>query len=228
MDVIILGARLGTGNIGEAIAAELAEGTWVTDDCYDVDTGEFEVPTHLPYREAGALVVTLGATSLTPMLETARWRIEEVIRACLLLPLEAIRRYVQARNVDNAGGKVIVIGSYAHDHPLTGCAPYCAAKAGLAAAIKELGWELTEHGYQFHVVHPYHVPTTPMGEMVIAGLMEARNMTLEEARKYQRRDLKLDDHLTPAEIAVIVHWLLTEPAAVWLSGQGLSLYGGTR
>lgn len=230
---IILGARPGTGNIGDAILREMDRRNWEikVSDCLDHD-GKYRIPTSLPYHRADALIVTLGYTRLTPFAVTTEDDIEKVIHGTLLLPLMAVKNYVQERmaggqRVIGSISRVVVIGSYAHDHALTHCAAYCAAKAGLAAAIQELGWELTEEGFRFHIVHPYHVPSTPMGKEVLRGLAD-RVGGYREAEQYQRKDLKMAAHLTPLDIAEVVAWLLTEPAAEWLSGQGLNLYGGTR
>jgi hypothetical protein len=53
-------------------------------------------------------------------------------------------------------------------------------------------------------------------------------MTRIEAENYQTKDLRLPEHLTPAEIAEYVNWMLDAPEAAWLSGQGVNLYGGVR
>lgn len=224
---IVLGAREGSGNIGEAVADALERGGYhvTTDDCQR-GPQLYDPPSEGYLAEFGSMVVSLGQASARSIDIMSPVELDDIIEANLRLPLEAARRYVVGRG--EAGGKVVFIGSYAHDHALTGCAPYCAAKAGLAAAVRELGWELTDAGYRFHIVHPYHVPSTPMGKNVVRGMVTERGMTYPQAEEYQRRDLKMPDHLRPQEIAEVVRWLLTEPAAEWLSGQGLSMYGGTR
>lgn len=195
-----------------------------SDDCRS-DDGVYRIPTNLNYWEFDAMVITLGATRMVPFPDADEDDIADVIRACLTLPLMAAKVYVQERG--DLGGSVVLLGSYAHDHALTNGAAYCAAKAGLAAAVKELAWELVPMFY-FHVVHPFHVPSTPMGARVVENLMRTRGMTREEAELYQRRDLRMNDHLTPGEVAEVVYWLLTEPAAKWTAGSGINLYGGSR
>jgi hypothetical protein len=78
------------------------------------------------------------------------------------------------------------------------------------------------------IIHPYHVPSTPLGEEVVETMMRDRGMTRIEAENYQTKDLRLPEHLTPAEIAEYVNWMLDAPEAAWLSGQGVNLYGGVR
>ena len=90
-----------------------------------------------------------------------------------------------------------------------------------------MAWELTPE-FLVSIVHPYHVPSTPMGQEVLEGLIKNRGMTREEAEHYQRKDARLPEHLTPTEIAEYINWMLAAPEAAWLSGQGISLYGGVR
>lgn len=226
-NAIVLGSRPGSGNIGEAIAQRLRVIQWsvTEDDCWDKRAGRF-----LPVNEHGlriynACVITLGHTLLTPMKEASYLDLRAVLYGSLELPLECARRYIQARKSD---GRIIFIGSYAHNHPLTNCAAYCAAKAGLNAAVKELGWELTPD-FLTHIVNPYHVPSTPMGRAVVEGMKVSRGMSQEEAEEYQRKDLRLNRHQTPQVIASVVAWLLThDGTSEWTSGSAIDMYGGVR
>jgi NAD(P)-dependent dehydrogenase (short-subunit alcohol dehydrogenase family) len=226
--VMVLGARLGTGNIGEAIYNELDQhkdwlATW--NSCW-MDEGYYDIPADMPFGDYDALVVTLGKEGITPMDTTDDATIADIVRANLVMPLQAVRAWVQAR--EGYGGRCVLIGSYAYDHSPTSCVPYCAAKAGLAHAVQGLAWELTPMGFNFNIVHPYHVPSTPMGTRVVQAMMEERGFGLKEAEEYQRKDLRLEHHLHPTDIARVVAWLLTEPVVPWLSGAGLSMYGGVR
>jgi len=222
---MVLGASRTEANIGAAIRDELSHWGWTVDgsDCLDPD-GVYRIPS-TDLKQYDALVVTLGHTRMVPFSEASEDDINEVIRGSLVLPLMAAKGFVRDRN--SRGGSVVLVGSYAHDHPLTHCAAYCAAKAGLAAAVKELAWELTPIFF-FHIVHPYHVPETPMGQGVVDGLMRSKDLTREQAESYQRKDLKMPEHLKAVEIAEVIQWLLTEPAAKWTAGSGINLYGGSR
>jgi NAD(P)-dependent dehydrogenase (short-subunit alcohol dehydrogenase family) len=220
---IILGSRPGSRNIGDMIARQLRGRGWVTAENDCLVSGEYLTPEE-SLATYDACVITLGYTSLTAIREVSDFELEKVIYGSLILPLMCARKYVHDRG---SNGKIVFIGSYAHDHSLTGCSAYCAAKAGLAAAVKELAWELTPDFFTY-IVHPYDVPSTPMGKAVVAGMIEDRGMTREEAKAYQAKDLKMGEHLKPQHIARVVHWLLTRTEATWLSGSGLDLYGGVR
>lgn len=234
----VLGAKMRSGNIGEAVANHLYQkGHSVgVDDCYVPIPDTYGPPQEGELARFDNLVITLGQTSLTPIREVGEGAIMEVIYGSLVLPLLCVRQYVQDRRSDvynpatgpvGIGGRIVLFGSYAHDHVLTGCAAYCAAKAGLAHAVRTLAWELTPE-FLISIIHPYHVPSTPMGGKVLEGMVNERGMTVDEAKAYQRKDLKLDHHLRPDEIAHYVGWLLAAPEAAWMSGQGLNLYGGVR
>jgi NAD(P)-dependent dehydrogenase (short-subunit alcohol dehydrogenase family) len=264
----VLGAREGSGNIGEAIVNFLGRNAWAVyaDDgavgdgsrppggnipnaevarqfgYTETDKGwyqRFEAPSVLDFEkaDADALIITLGKTAKTHFAEIADYDISQMIRANLVRPLEAARRFVQATDNDTSQPgdplgehirHIVFVGSYAHEHPFTNGTLYCAAKAGLAMAARTLGWELTDRGYRVHIVHPYHVPGTPMWAEVERGVMESKGWTKEQADAYAAKDLKMPEQLKPEEVAEVVHTLLTIPAMGWLSGQGLNLYGGSR
>lgn len=258
----VLGARQGSGNIGDAVVHKLARAGWVAlgDDAARGDGSRppggnipneqtarahgyepndkglyqrYEAPSvqDLYQADADALVVTLGTTYKEHFTEIADWEISRVIRANLILPLEAVRRYVQATGSGDHGDapkRIILIGSYAHDHPFTNGTLYCAAKAGLDMAARCLGWELTDRGFRVNIIHPYHVIGTPMWEDVQRGVMESKQMTREEADAYAEKDLKMPRPLSAEDVAAVVKTLLTEDAFDWTSGQAINLYGGSR
>lgn len=229
--VLVLGTRRGSGNIGDAIVSRFEQDGRIVgySDC-ETD-GVYRAPFSEDLAEYSSLVVSLGFASFAPFgeRETDEALLREIIEGSLLLPLECVRRYVLARRRMRKGGRIILIGSYAHDHVLSGSAPYCAAKAGLAHAVRALGWDLAPD-FVISIVHPYHVPDTPLGERTVKWMVEDRGMTREEAEQYQRKDLRQPEHLGVRTIAEHVHRLLTMPQveAAWLSGQGINLYGGTR
>lgn len=227
-NAIVLGARSGSGNIGDGIANVLHELCWnvITDDCQTWDN-EYQVPglQSSQWTTANALIVTLGRTGMDPFLETDNTEIEEVIRGSLILPLQCVLQYVKYRQ--DRGGNVILIGSYAHRHPFSTGTAYCAAKAGIEQAGKTLAWELTDKNYQVNVIHPYHVIGTPMWEKVQEGVMENKNMTREEADAYAYKDTKME-LASPRTLGHIVHSICTEPGFAWTSGSSIEVFGGTR
>lgn len=227
-NAIVLGARDGSGNIGDVIAADLELNRFnvIRDHCATLaDGGKFDVPVGVPYSMADVLVVSLGATFMRDFQYTTAEEIQSTVDACLTLPLKCAQRYVEARMED--GGSIIFIGSYAHRHPLTSSTAYCAAKAGIEMATKTLAWEVTELGFQVNCIHPYHVPGTPMWETVQEEVMRNKGMSRLEADEYAVREAKMP-LARPGEIAETVKMLLNTDAMRWSSGTSIELYGGTR
>jgi NAD(P)-dependent dehydrogenase (short-subunit alcohol dehydrogenase family) len=230
MKAIVLGAR--EGNIGGATAQALRDldMTVVTNDCKALAADHqfgYEVPLGMyqDFVEAEALVVTLGRTTMDPFDSITPEELEAVIYGSLTLPLLAVREYVACR--EHRGGKIVLVGSYAHRHPFSTGTAYCAAKAGINMAGQTLGWELTDMGYRTTVVHPYHVPGTDMWSQVQDGVMQNKGMTPEEADAYAEKDLKMK-LMRPADIAELIGLILTEPVMKWLSGTNVECFGGTR
>lgn len=225
----ILGAVTGTNNIGDAIAEKFSDKMWrvATDDCH-VGGNEYAPPKieDFPwYEDSDVLVVTVGKTGMTPFHQISHEEIQEVIQGSLILPIQAVSTYVRARG--DRGGKVILIGSYAHRHPFSTGTSYCAAKAGIDMAAKNLAWELTGLGFYINVVHPYHVFGTPMWEKVQEGVMKNKQMTRAEADEYAMKDMQMKPANT-AVIADIVYEVATTESFAWTSGSGIEVFGGTR
>lgn len=120
--VIVLGSRPGTGNIGDAIGVRIAEEGWDVkeDDCHNELLDGYISPPWLKdeSKDADALVVTVGATSVVPFWEQTPGGIEEVLYGSLILPVQAALEYVKGRGRET-GGRIVFIGSYAHRHPFS-------------------------------------------------------------------------------------------------------------
>lgn len=227
---IVLGAREGSGNIGEAVCnvINMETSSWLAEpeDC-SMGGGVFLVP---PARDLGpfdALVVSLGRSLIEPITGTDEPDLEDVIHANLIMPMIAAARYVGWRqSAGEPGGTVIFIGSYAHDHVLSNSAAYCAAKAGLNHLARCLAWD---HGAEvaFHVVNPYHVEGTPMEEYVIDAIRKTKLLSEDEARAYQRKDLRRAA-LGAEDVARVVVRLLTDDVWADTNGQSIDMYAGVR
>lgn len=230
-EAIVLGAR--PGNIGGEISKRLSQGGWIIheDDCArgEMSYARYFPPPMTAMKNCDACVITLGVTHMEPFAEVREPELRKVLYGSLELPLECARRYVQDRLSMKAGGKLVFIGSYAYDHPFTHCTSYCVAKAGLDMAARSLAWELKPEGFDVHIIHPHHVQDTPMTQTVREGMMHGHlKLSEAEAEQYSRKDLRMPDLLKPEEIAELVHWLLTDKIAPWLTGNGLRMYGSVR
>lgn len=233
-DVLVLGASpypAGT-NIGSSVIDALA---CEPDDWRGIGW-HVEPGGHLPpapdFANYDAVVCSLGAALIKPLVRVEEAELVDIVRANLTLPLEAARLYVTEREK----GTMVFVGSYAHDHVLSNSTPYCAAKAGLAHAVRCLAWDYG-HRMRFFIVHPYHVPGTPMGEGVVQGMLRdvTRFPDRASAEAYQAKDLRMKEpdgsprELTVEEVAGhIVELIVRSDENAWLNGQGFPLYGGVR
>lgn len=262
----VLGARRGSGNIGDRIVQQMARLGYLVhgDDCAENNhpqgartrapgqnitpetaerygyepTGEggyqiYRAPSADQFSRLApdVLVITLGKTNKDAFTDLKPFAVEQMMKANVVIPLEAAQRFVQAtRERTDSGLKrhIVFVGSYAHEHPFTNGTLYCAAKAALNMAAKTMAWELTDKGYRVHVVNPYHVEDTPMWETVQQDVMRTKGMTREQADQYGHKDLKMPDPLTAADVARVICQLVEKPTLDWLVGQPINLYGGTR
>lgn len=232
------GARPRGGNIPNRETAEQFGYSQGPEGHYQL----YSAPSVLRFErtDPDALIITLGKTYKGHFADIRDHEVANLIRANLVLPLEAARRYVDAvqrvrnnptvdPNTDPQRKRHIVfVGSYAYTHPFTNGTLYCAAKAGLNMAARTLGWELTDYDFRVHIVHPYHVQGTPMWREVETGVMESKGMSWEEADAYNRKDLKMPDLLTAEEVGQVIANLLTIKAMEWTSGTPIELFGGSR
>ena len=255
--IIVLGARDGNiGGAIASRMDQLNDWVTVSDDCYRDDL-RWAAPKYVAAdsSELGkydACVITLGVTDIRPFGDTNDWDIHKVIYGCLELPLTCANNYVRGRrqcgmcggrmmragSLDvcrecganrqaDGGGTIIFIGSYAHNHPLTNSTAYCAAKAGLDMACRSLAWELMPE-FKVHIIHPHHVTNTPMSEKVLECIEDTQSVSRMMAEEYTRKDLRMPNLLTADEVAAMVEFLLTVPAAAWTSGSGINMFGGSR
>lgn len=215
-------------NIGDAIGKRLRDNGWRTwsSSCYDEANTRYDVPVLEGHGDATALVCCLGTCSVTPFPLTTEDEIQNVVHGCLTLPLLAVKEFITTRS-GVAGGDVVLVGSYNHNHPLTNGVAYSAAKAGLSMAAKALAWELSP-AYSFYVVHPYHVPGTPLSDRIQHQAAAVAHCPKGAIAARTTKDLRQPVPLTADEVAQVVHLLLREPVARWLSGSGIEMYGGTR
>lgn len=228
---LVVGAA--AGNIGMAIEDQLA--SYVPTDGININGPQhgLTVEDLATYRY---LVISCGSTDINPLHEQGDLTLRRVIDACLTTPLDIIANWIIARipfsGTDWHSSKeesvCIVIGSYAQDHVLSNSTAYCAAKAGINAAIKSLAWDYTAKGFRFHCLNPHSVEDTPMTGKVVEQIAEQKGMNTDEAMAYWKRTLLLPNRLTRQEIAQTVHWLLLDAPTPHLSGTSIELYGGER
>ena len=139
--------------------------------------------------------------------------------------------FLMTREVLNAGGmrsrqrgRIINIASTAGKQGVVLGAPYSASKHGVVGFTKALGNELAPTGITVNAVCPGYVET-PMAERVRLGYAAAHDTTEEEILRRFTGKIPLGRYSTPDEVAGLVGYLVTDPAAS-ITAQAINVCGG--
>ncbi|MFJ5779701.1 3-oxoacyl-ACP reductase FabG [Streptomyces sp. NPDC093094] len=125
---------------------------------------------------------------------------------------------------DAATGRIINIASTAGKQGVLLGAPYSASKHGVVGFTKALGRELAPTGVTVNAVCPGYVET-PMAVRVRQGYAAAWNTSEDEVQEQFEAKIPLGRYSTPEEVAGLVGYLASEPAAS-ITAQALNVCGG--
>ncbi|MFI2620596.1 3-oxoacyl-ACP reductase FabG [Streptomyces sp. NPDC018584] len=125
---------------------------------------------------------------------------------------------------DAAHGRIINVASTAGKQGVLLGAPYSASKHGVVGFTKALGRELAPRGITVNAVCPGYVETS-MAQRVRQGYAVAWDTTEEEVRAQFEAKIPLGRYTTPQEVAALVTYLASEPAAS-ITAQALNVCGG--
>ncbi|MFJ7423931.1 3-oxoacyl-ACP reductase FabG [Streptomyces uncialis] len=135
------------------------------------------------------------------------------------------------REVLNAGGmrekkrgRIINIASTAGKQGVVLGAPYSASKHGVVGFTKSLGNELAPTGITVNAVCPGYVET-PMAQRVRQGYAAAYDTSEEAILENFQAKIPLGRYSTPQEVAGLVGYLASDPAAP-ITAQALNVCGG--
>ena len=117
-------------------------------------------------------------------------------------------------------GRIVTVSSGAGlQRSLTGIQAYCAAKHGLVGLTRQLCHELGPHGITVNSVAPGFAPTNPASVAQFESYGPEGQRRLLEGIALRR--------LGTAEDIANAVFFLASPMASWISGQVLSVNGGT-
>ena len=222
--VLVTGSSRG---IGRAVADALrAEGYEVvthsvrsggTDLVFDVADRaaakaalDADIAAHGPYY-AVVLNAGINRDNAFPAMEDDEW--DDVVRTDLDGFYNVLKPCLLPMIMARVRGRIVVLSSASGVVGNRGQVNYAAAKAGLVGAAKSLAVEVAKRGITVNAVAPGVIET----DMTSTMLPEA----VEEARKA----IPMRRFGTPAEVASLVSYLLSDGAA-YLTRQVISVNGG--
>ena len=150
----------------------------------------------------------------TPLAEMPLAQFEGVLRADLVGPFLACRRFVRGLAA-GGGGRIVNVSSIHERAPRSGGADYDSAKGGLAQLTATLALELAPQRIAVNAVAPGMI-LTPMNQSALDDPAELRRK--EAAIPWGRAG-------TPEEVAALILFLLS-PAADYLTGATVTIDGG--
>ncbi len=119
---------------------------------------------------------------------------------------------------------MVMIASILGRFGVPGYTAYCASKAALLGLTKAMALELAGHNVLVNAICPGWVDTEMAWEG-IEGMASGMGVTREEAHAIAMSAVPLRRMGTPAEVAGLVAWLLSDDAA-GMTGQGVDINGG--
>lgn len=125
---------------------------------------------------------------------------------------------------ERAAGRIINIASTGGKQGVPLGAPYSAAKSGVIGFTKALGKELAPTGITVNAVCPGYVET-PMAQQVREGYAAAWGITEDEVLGRFQAKIPLGRYSTPAEVAGMVGYLVSDSAAS-VTAQAMNVCGG--
>lgn len=149
----------------------------------------------------------------------------DVIETNLTSVFRLTREVLTAGGMRGLGhGRIINIASTAGKQGVVLGAPYSASKHGVVGFTKALGLELAGTGITVNAVCPGYVET-PMAERVRSGYAAAWNTTEADVLTKFQAKIPLGRYSTPAEVAGLVDYLVTDLADA-VTAQAINVCGG--
>jgi len=193
-------------------------------------TRRFVADVHAAWGGIDILVNNAGGTGWTPLRGAAAGgdldERDTLWRDILAVNLDAVWHVTRAvlPHMTGPHGRIVNISSVLGRFGVPGFAAYCTAKHGVIGFTRALALELAPERITVNAIAPGWVST----EMSVASMRAqaaAGGITFEEFLAQAMRGVPLGRMIAPAEVAELVHYLVSD-AAAGMTGQTLNLCGG--
>lgn len=125
---------------------------------------------------------------------------------------------------EKSWGRIVNIASTAGKQGVVLGAPCSASKHGVVGFTKALGNELAKTGITVNAVCPAYVET-PMAQRVRQGYAQAWKTTEDDILERFQAKIPMGRYSTPEEVAGMVGYLISDPAAS-ITSQAINVCGG--
>jgi ketoreductase len=149
---------------------------------------------------------------------------DDVIATNLTAVFRLTREVLAAGLRDRSWGRIVNIASTGGKQGVVLGAPYSASKHGVVGFTKALGLELAKTGITVNAVCPGYVET-PMAQRVREGYAAAYDTTTDAILERFEAKIPLGRYSSPQEVAGMVGYLVSEPAAS-ITAQAINVCGG--
>ena len=178
-------------------------------------------------QELGAidgLINAAGMFRTRPLLEITPEEYDELF-AINLRALFFLQQAAAAAMVQGSGGSIVNLSSTAGRVGRPHAAHYAAAKAGVIALTRSAAVALAAHHVRVNAVCPGLIET-PMIESIRHQRSEVFGTTPEAVQEHWTNTIPSGRLGTPAEVAEVVVFLLSD-AAAYVTGENVGITGGT-
>jgi NAD(P)-dependent dehydrogenase (short-subunit alcohol dehydrogenase family) len=175
------------------------------------------------FGEIHVLVNNAGQAKSERFLDTSR-ELWELMLAVNLTSTYLCTRLVLPAMIAARHGRVVNIASTLGVKGASRMAAYTAAKHGVVGLTRALAAETVKHGITVNAVCPGYTDTD-MVERGVQELMEAKQLSRDEARAMVTRVIPRGTLTSPKEVAATVSWLCS-PDASGITGQAIVVSGG--
>jgi NAD(P)-dependent dehydrogenase (short-subunit alcohol dehydrogenase family) len=168
------------------------------------------------------LVNAAGIIRMRPILESG----VEDMRAIYPVNVEAVWDLTSrlGRAMPRGGAIVNLSSASAKLSATIECAVYASSKAAVLSITRSFAYAFADRGVRVNSVAP-GVIDTPMGDQVIHGIADLRDMSVEDADRARQSVIPLGRFGTPEDCANVI-WFLLSPEASFMTGQAINITGG--